>query len=106
MELLLKGILPSSRANRGDMPVGGGIRRMSLCGTEMGMGWCVRGERSGQNLRDGSLVVVCHYPTGASKYYPIEYRLFSQITRNWAGQPLRSFDIMLNDIRSTTPRLA
>ena len=47
-------------------------------------------------------VVVCHYPTGASKYNPIEYRLFSQITRNGAGQPLRSFDIMLNDIRSTT----
>ena len=52
--------------------------------------------------RFGIPVVVCHYPTGASKYNPIAYRLFSQITCNGAGQPLRSFDIMLNDIRSTT----
>ena len=52
--------------------------------------------------RFGIPVVVCHYPTGASKYKPIAYRLFSQITRNGAGQPLRSFDIMLNYIRSTT----
>ena len=52
--------------------------------------------------RFGIPVVVCHYPTGASKYKAIAYRLFSQITRNGAGQPLRSFDIMLNYIRSTT----
>ena len=52
--------------------------------------------------RFGISVMVCHYPTGASKYNPIEYRLFSQIARNWAGKPLRSFDIMLNYIRSTT----
>ena len=32
----------------------------------------------------------------------IEYRLFSQITRNWAGKPLRSFATMRNYIRSTT----
>ena len=52
--------------------------------------------------RFGIPVLVCHYPTGASKYNPIEYRLFSQITRNWAGKPLRSFDTMRNYIRSTT----
>ena len=52
--------------------------------------------------RFGISVLVCHYPTGASKYNPIEYRLFSQITRNWAGKPLRSFDTMRNYIRSTT----
>ena len=52
--------------------------------------------------RFGISVMVCHYPTGASKYNPIAYRLFSQIARNWAGKPLRSFDIMLNYIRSTT----
>ena len=52
--------------------------------------------------RFGIPVLVCHYPTGASKYNPIEYRLFSQITRNWAGKPLRSFATMRNYIRSTT----
>jgi hypothetical protein len=46
-------------------------------------------------------VMICHYPTGASKWNPIEYRLFSQISRNWAGKPLRSFSAMLNYIRGT-----
>jgi hypothetical protein len=57
-----------------------------------------------QTLADqfGISVMVCHYPTGASKYNPIEYRLFSQISLNWAGQPLRSFETMLNYIRDTT----
>lgn len=50
----------------------------------------------------GLSVMVCHYPTGASKYNPIEYALFSQISLNWAGQPLRSFQIMLNYIQGTT----
>jgi DDE family transposase len=47
-------------------------------------------------------VTVCHYPTGCSKWNPIEHRLFSQISLNWAGKPLRSLDIMLNYIRGTT----
>jgi hypothetical protein len=50
----------------------------------------------------GIVVMVCHYPTGASKYNPIEYRLFSQISINWAGKPLRSFTTMLNYIQGTT----
>lgn len=48
------------------------------------------------------IVTVCHYPTGCSKWNPIEHRLFSQISQNWAGQPLRTFDIMLGYIRDTT----
>jgi hypothetical protein len=47
-------------------------------------------------------VMVCHYPTGASKWNPIEHRLFSFISLNWAGQPLRSLPIMLALIRGTT----
>jgi Rhodopirellula transposase DDE domain len=47
-------------------------------------------------------VMVCHYPTGASKWNPIEHRLFSFISLNWAGVPLRSLNIMLNLIRGTT----
>jgi Rhodopirellula transposase DDE domain len=30
-------------------------------------------------------VMVCHYPAGASKWNPIEHRLFSFISLNWAG---------------------
>lgn len=47
-------------------------------------------------------VMVCHYPTGASKWNPIEHRLFSFITTNWAAQPLRSVPILLASIRGTT----
>lgn len=50
----------------------------------------------------GLSITVCHYPTGASKWNPIEHRLFSQISRNWAGYPLRSLDTMLAFIRGTT----
>ncbi len=50
----------------------------------------------------GIAILVCHYPTGNSKYNPIEYRLFSQITINWAGKPLHSLQTMLNYIQSTT----
>ena len=52
--------------------------------------------------RLGLAVTVCHYPTGCSKWNPIEHRLFSQISLNWAGQPLRTFDTMLGYIRDTT----
>lgn len=50
----------------------------------------------------GILVMVCHYPTGASKWNPIEHRLFSFISINWAGKPLRTLDTMLGFIRNTT----
>jgi hypothetical protein len=52
--------------------------------------------------RLGIEVMVCHYPTGASKWNPIEHRLFSYVSLNWAGKPLRSFEIMLAYIRGTT----
>lgn len=52
----------------------------------------------------GLAITVCHYPTGCSKWNPIEHRLFSQISINWAGQPLRSFETMLGLIRGTRTR--
>jgi len=52
--------------------------------------------------RYGLTVVVCHYPTGCSKWNPIEHRLFSYISLNWAGRPLRSFEMLLNYLRGTT----
>lgn len=49
----------------------------------------------------GLEVFVSHYPTGASKWNPIEHRLFSQISRTWAGTPLTSCDVVLDALRST-----
>ncbi|HEX9869266.1 MAG TPA: ISAzo13 family transposase, partial [Candidatus Tectomicrobia bacterium] len=40
--------------------------------------------------------------TGCSKWNPIEHRLFSQITINWAGKPLRTFETMRGYLRDTT----
>jgi len=51
--------------------------------------------------RFGLSVTVCHYPTSTSKWNPIEHRLFSQISKNWAGEPLRTYETMLNFIRTT-----
>ncbi len=51
--------------------------------------------------RFGLTVTVCHYPTGCSKWNPIERRLFSHISHNWAGVPLRSWETMLAFIRGT-----
>jgi hypothetical protein len=52
----------------------------------------------------GITITVAHYPTGASKWNPIEHRLFSQISKNWAGEPLVSHEKMLGFIRSTTTK--
>lgn len=49
-------------------------------------------------------ITVSHYPTGASKWNPVEHRLFGPISLNWAGQPLRSLRVMLGFIRGTRTR--
>jgi hypothetical protein len=51
--------------------------------------------------RFGLTITVCHYPTGCSKWNPIEHRLFSEVSKTWAGCPLRSWDLMLQYIRET-----
>ena len=57
-----------------------------------------------QHLCDrlGLTVTVAHYPTGASKYNPVERRLFSQISKNWAAEPLTDYNKILALIRGTT----
>jgi hypothetical protein len=49
----------------------------------------------------GLTVTIAHYPTGASKWNPIEHRLFSEISKNWAAEPLDSYEKMLKFIRTT-----
>jgi transposase len=50
----------------------------------------------------GLHVTVCHLPPGTSKWNKIEHRLFSQITMNWRGRPLKSHQIIVDLISSTT----
>jgi hypothetical protein len=52
--------------------------------------------------RHGLSVTVAHYPSGASKWNPIEHRLFSEVSKNWAGRPLDSYPTILNYLRTTT----
>jgi hypothetical protein len=47
---------------------------------------------------------VAHYPPGASKWNPIEHRLFSEISKNWAGKPLDSLSTIKNYIKTTTTK--
>jgi hypothetical protein len=51
--------------------------------------------------RYGLTVTVSHYPTGASKWNPIEHRLFSEISKNWAGRPLENYETILRYIATT-----
>ena len=57
-----------------------------------------------QKLADdtGLEIVVCHFPPGTSKWNKVEHRLFSFISRNWRGQPLISYEVIINLIAATT----
>jgi hypothetical protein len=47
-------------------------------------------------------IMVCHLPPGTSKWNKIEHRLFSFITINWRGKPLRTFRTIVQLIAATT----
>jgi hypothetical protein len=50
------------------------------------------------------ILTVTHYPPGASKWNPIEHRMFSLISGNWAGVPLVSYETVVKHIRTTRSR--
>ncbi len=52
----------------------------------------------------GLNLTVCHFPPGTSKWNKIEHRLFSFITQNWRGKPLRSLQTIVNLIGATTTK--
>jgi len=56
-----------------------------------------------QQLADefGLSITVTHLPPGASKWNPVEHRLFSQISGNWSGQPMVNYETVLKFIRTT-----
>ena len=56
-----------------------------------------------QTLADetGLRISVSHFPPGTSKWNKIEHRMFSQITMNWRGRPLTSYEVVIELIGST-----
>jgi len=49
----------------------------------------------------GIKVTVCHYPPGASKWNPIEHRVFSEISKNWKGTPLADYETVMKYTQTT-----
>ena len=47
-------------------------------------------------------IAVSHFPPGTSKWNKIEHRLFSFISSNWRGEPLRDYETIVNLIAGTT----
>jgi Rhodopirellula transposase DDE domain len=47
------------------------------------------------------IITVTHYPPGASKWNPIDHRMFNLISANWCGEPLASYETILGYIRRT-----
>ncbi len=45
---------------------------------------------------------VCHFPPGTSKWNKVEHRLFSFISSNWRGEPLRDYETIVRLIADTT----
>jgi len=50
----------------------------------------------------GLYISVCHFPPGTSKWNKIEHRLFSFISSNWRGEPLRDYETVVKLIAKTT----
>jgi hypothetical protein len=57
-----------------------------------------------QKLADetGRALSVCHFPPGTSKWNKVEHRLFSFISSNWRGEPLRDYETIVHLIARTT----
>ena len=50
----------------------------------------------------GLSISVCHFPPGTSKWNKVEHRLFSFISSNWRGEPLRDYETIVHLISRTT----
>jgi hypothetical protein len=57
-----------------------------------------------QKLADATTLAieVCHFPPGTSKWNKVEHRLFSFISSNWRGEPLRDYETIVRLIAGTT----
>ncbi len=56
-----------------------------------------------QRLADQTALAihVCHFPPGTSKWNKVEHRLFSFISSNWRGEPLRDYETVVRLIANT-----
>ena len=54
--------------------------------------------------KHGIAIRVSHFPPGTSKWNKVEHRLFSFISMNWRGRPLRSYETIVSLISNTTNR--
>ena len=83
-------------------------RRILICADGGGSngsrsrGWKYYLQRLSDKL--GIQISVCHYPPGTSKWNKIEHRLFSFISLHWQGEPLISYETVINLIGSTTTK--
>jgi len=83
-------------------------RRLLLCADGGGSNgsrlraWKVNLQRLVNHI--GVQITVCHYPPGTSQWNKIEHRLLSYISLNWKGQPLVSYEAIINLIGSTRTR--
>jgi Rhodopirellula transposase DDE domain len=50
----------------------------------------------------GLCLSICHFPPGTSKWNKVEHRLFSFISSNWRGEPLRDYETIVQLIAKTT----
>jgi len=50
----------------------------------------------------GLSIQVCHFPPGTSKWNKVEHRLFSFISSNWRGEPLKDYETVVSLISNTT----
>jgi hypothetical protein len=85
-----------------------GTRRLGIeadCGGANGNRlWAFKAGLQGLADEFGLTITVGHLPPGASKWNPIEHRMFNLISANWTGQPLVSYETVLKFIRSTRSR--
>jgi hypothetical protein len=68
-------------------------------------GWRLRlwkWELQGLADQTGLILMVRHFPPGTSKWNKVEHRLFSFISSNWRGEPLRDYETVVRLIAGTT----
>jgi len=51
--------------------------------------------------KHGIAIHISHFPPGTSKWNKVEHRLFSFISLNWRGRPLRTYETVVNLIGNT-----
>ena len=76
------------------------LRRTPAGATDLGSG---SGSGNCSALRTKRVQLsVCHFPPGTSKWNKVEHRLFSFISSNWRGEPLRDYETIVKLIARTT----